>query len=165
MNSLNWLRAFNELLLPQILRGAGFQFLWTGNQYLTMSLIPQKGVQNASAMFNLILRLGAAISISTANSFLHKWQTSFYSHISQTLPIGRLKLFDTDKLNSLYGDINASLSYMNDYQSLLLLHFYGKREGFIMAFNNLNYYTMWVAIIPIILLPFIKDDSAKMKDA
>ncbi len=147
---------FNELLLPQILKGIGAQFLWIGNQYISMMWVPLKGVQNASAMFNLVLRLGAAISISVASSYLQKLKTSYYGHISQTVMEGRLKAFEKDKLNSLFSNYSSESGYLEHLNSVMLLELYGKREGLIMALNSINYFTMWVAIIPILLLPFVK---------
>ena len=61
---------FEELFWPQVLRGIGSQLLWIGNQYIAMLFVKKAGIQNAASMFNLILRLGGAVSISIANIFL-----------------------------------------------------------------------------------------------
>ena len=70
---------FNELLFSQILKGIGAQFLWIGNQYLSLSAFSVNAIYNAAAIFNLVLRLAAAVSIAFASSLLIKWKAQFSS--------------------------------------------------------------------------------------
>ena len=72
---------FNDLLFSQILKGIGAQFLWIGNQYLSLSGFSVNAIYNAAAIFNLVLRLAAAVSIAFASSLLTKWKSQFSSVI------------------------------------------------------------------------------------
>ena len=79
------LKLFDELFWPQVLRGIGSQLLWIGNQYIAMLFVKKAGIQNAASMFNLILRLGGAVSISIANIFLEKLRVMYYGGISNSI--------------------------------------------------------------------------------
>ena len=144
----------NELLFSQILKGIGAQFLWIGNQYLSLSVIRVNSIYNASAMFNLVLRLAAAISIAFASTLLIKWKTQFLSSIvdrgmgligNNSFSFGNLFLFN----NNLTSIENNNIVFL----------FYSERESLIMALNKMSYLSMWTVLIPIILMFYIKIDK------
>ncbi|MBF96502.1 MAG: Multidrug export protein EmrB [Alphaproteobacteria bacterium MarineAlpha9_Bin4] len=134
---------FNELFFSQLLKGFGAQFLWIGNQYICLASIDQKKVKNASSMFNLILRLGAAIFIALSSNTLVKWQKIFYSEISNTY--------------------NSSFFYYKneDYNMENMYSLLSEREGLIMALNNITFISMWTVLIPILLMFYVKTDNKK----
>ena len=63
---------FFDLLPSQLLKGIGTQLLFMGSQYLCFSSLKENKIPNASAMYNLIMRLTAAISISVSSNYLIK---------------------------------------------------------------------------------------------
>ncbi len=145
---------FDELFWPQVFRGIGAQLFWIGNQYLAMLWVPREGVQNAAAMFNLVLRLGGAISISMANTFLERLQIGFYGHIANSLLSSRQSLINSE--SSVLG-LERSITNLGSYNlSKIAFDGFGERESFIMALNSITYLSMWAVIIPIILLPFCR---------
>ena len=98
----------NELLFSQILKGIGDQFLWIENQYLSLSIIGVNSIYNAASIFNLVLRLAAAISIAFASILLIKWKTQFLSAIvyrgmsligNNSFSFGNLFLFNNNLIN------------------------------------------------------------------
>ena len=94
---------FDELFWPQVFRGVGFQLLWIGNQFIAMYYIPKVGIQNAASMFNLILRLGGAISIAVTNIYIDKMQIIYYGDISNTISKGsELLSGTTQKMKGLF---------------------------------------------------------------
>ena len=68
---------YSDLLYSQLLKGFGAQFLWIGNQYICLASIPLNKVKNASSMFNLILRLGAATFIALSSNIFTKLKNIF----------------------------------------------------------------------------------------
>ena len=132
----------NELFFSQILKGTGAQFLWIGNQYLSLSAVGINSIHNAAAMFNLVLRLAAAISISFASSLLIKWKTQTLSFI-----------FD-NKVNSSNNNLENNITNKD-----LLYYFYSERESLIIALNKISYISMWTILVPIILMFYIKSDK------
>ncbi len=141
---------FNELLFSQILKGIGAQFLWIGNQYLSLSAFSVNAIYNAAAIFNLVLRLAAAISIAVASSLLTKWKTKFSSAIFE---------------NGMNPRVDLSLPYFSDMniedfqENKLLFFLFSERESLIMALNKISFLSMWTAIIPIFLMFYIKTNK------
>ena len=140
----------NELLLSQILKGIGAQFLWIGNQYLSLSAFSVNAIYNAAAIFNLVLRLAAAVSIAFASSLLIKWKAQFSSIIFE---------------NGMNSRIDLNLQYFNDMnienfqENKLLFFLFSERESLIMALNKISFFSAWTAVLPIILMLYIKTNK------
>tara|TARA_B100000700_G_C15041046_1_gene855356 strand:- start:2897 stop:3520 length:624 start_codon:yes stop_codon:yes gene_type:complete len=157
---------FEELFWPQVLRGIGSQLLWIGNQYIAMLFVKKEGIQNAASMFNLILRLGGAVSISIANIFLDKLRVMYYGGISNSLINGPQIINGfKDKMDSILSSLPMLSSLDPNYRSLIAIESLGLREGFIMAINNITFFIMWFGFIPILLLPFCRTISGKPTDS
>ena len=144
----------NELLFSQILKGVGAQFLWIGNQYLSLSVVGVNAIYNAAAMFNLVLRLAAALSIAFASSLLVRWKTDFTSTIFDT------KLNSTS--NKVYFEDNPSLydnTTPNSLNNDLLFYLFSERESLIMALNKISFLSMWTTLIPVFLMYYINTNK------
>ena len=130
---------FLNLLPSQLLKGIGTQLLFMGSQYICFSSLKESKIPNASAMYNLTMRLTAAISISVSSNYLIKFKRQFFLKISdynntETLTLNAL---ENDKTNSQFLD------------NLFQLY---ERESFIMAFNKISYICFWTSAIPLFLL-------------
>ena len=141
----------NELFFSQILKGAGAQFLWIGNQYLSLSGLSNKVIHNAAAMFNLVLRLAAAISIAITSSLLIRWKIEFLSSI---LDNNKLMLNNTILEKDIFNNNFESFLNSNE-KSIFLYYFFGERESLIMALNKIAYFSTWTVLIPIFLMLYI----------
>ena len=128
-----------DLFPSQILKGIGTQLLFMGSQYICFSPLQTSMVPNASAMYNLIMRLTAAVTIAVSSTYLIKFKKQFFSKISENYNTETviLNANENDDINSKFID------------SLLLLY---ERESFIMAFNKISYISFWTSIIPLFLL-------------
>ena len=72
-----WLQArlhvdtsFESLLLPQILRGVATQMCFLSMVRLALGRLPVEQVKDGTAMFQLTMRLGAAVAVAIANAYL-----------------------------------------------------------------------------------------------
>ncbi len=72
-----WLQAhlhvdtsFESLLLPQIIRGVATQFCFLSMVRLALGRLPVEQVKDGTAMFQLTMRLGAAVAVAIANAWL-----------------------------------------------------------------------------------------------
>ena len=122
----------NNLFLSQVLKGVGTQFLWMGSQYVSLANIRSKEINNASAMFNLILRLVAAISIALSSNYLTKWKTEFFSQILENYDNKNYNLFGNQ-----FNSFNFSEGEFNKYSEFFL--YTSEREGLVMAFNKISF--------------------------
>lgn len=130
---------FLDLFPSQLLKGIGAQFLFMGSQFICFSSLNTKMINNASAMYNLIMRLTAAVSIAVSSNYFIKFQKDFFSKITEnyTNETYFLKEIAKENMNNQFSN------------KLLLL---SDRESFIMAFNKISFMSFWTAIIPVILL-------------
>ena len=109
------------------------------SQYICLSKLHTNKVPNAAAMYNLILRLTAGVSIAVSSNYFIKFKKQFFSQISENYSIETLTLnaIEKDKINSRFLD------------NLLLLY---ERESFIMAFNKISYLSFYTSLVPLVLL-------------
>ena len=96
-----------------------------GSQYVCFSQLNTKEVPNASAMYNLIMRLTAAVSIAIASNYLIKFKKQFFSKVSDN--------YNTETL--ILRDLAADETNNEFINNLVLL---ADRESFIMAFNKVS---------------------------
>ena len=130
---------FLDFFPSQLLKGIGTQLLFMGSQYICFSSLQSSSIPNASAMYNLTMRLTAAISIAISSNYLIKFKKEIYSKISENYNIDTLTLNanENNTINSKFLD------------NLLLLY---ERESFIMAFNKISYISFWTSVVPLFLL-------------
>ena len=62
--------SFESLLLPQILRGVATQLCFLSMVRLALGRLPVEQIKDGTAMFQLTMRLGAAVAVAVANAFL-----------------------------------------------------------------------------------------------
>ena len=66
--------AFDQLLLPQILRGASLMFSFVPINNIALGTLPPERLKNASGLFNLTRNLGGAVGLALINTLLnHRW--------------------------------------------------------------------------------------------
>ena len=128
-----------DFLPSQLLKGIGTQLIFMGSQYICLSKLHTNKVPNAAAMYNLILRLTAGVSIAVSSNYFIKFKKQFFSQISKNYSIETLTLnaIEKDQIDS---------KFLNN---LLLLY---ERESFIMAFNKISYLSFYTSLVPLILL-------------
>jgi MFS transporter, DHA2 family, multidrug resistance protein len=79
---------FNDLILPQALRGAGIMFCILPSTRLALEGWPEVGVPDASAMFNLMRNLGGAIGIALVDTVAEQRTPTHVTHIINRLQAG-----------------------------------------------------------------------------
>ncbi len=128
----------------QFLKGIGTQLLFIGSQYICFSSLDTNRVPNASAMYNLIMRLTAAISIAISSNYLIKFKKQIFSSIT-----------DYNNNKTIIQSVIENDKIQNNFLDNLMLLY--ERESFIMAFNKISYISSWTSIIPLLLLFFLKN--------
>ena len=123
----------------QLLKGIGTQLLFMGSQFICFSSLQTSKVPNAAAMYNLTMRLTAAVSIAIANNYFIKFKKQIFSQISDYNNTETLNLNarENDNINSKF------------IENLMLLY---ERESFIIAFNKISFISFWTSAIPLLLL-------------
>ena len=115
-----------------------FNYL-NNSQFICFNGLNTTKVPNASAMYNLTMRLTAAVSIAISSNYFIKFKKQIFYEISDNYNIQILTLsaLEKDNINSKFLD------------NLIFLY---ERESFIMAFNKISFISFWTSIIPLLLL-------------
>jgi len=79
---------FNDLILPQVLRGAGIMFCILPSTRLALEGWPESGIPDASALFNLMRNLGGAIGIALVDTLGEQRTPLHVTHIIDKLQAG-----------------------------------------------------------------------------
>lgn len=75
--------SFNELILPQIVRGAALMFCMLPVTNLALGTLPPEKIKNASGLYNLMRNLGGAIGMAAINTLLDKRIDYHFSLLSE----------------------------------------------------------------------------------
>jgi len=140
-----------EFYFSQVLKGIGAQFLWIGNQYLSLANFSNNAIYNAAAVFNLVLRLAAAVSISFTSTLLVRWKTQYLWFLFENK---NPSITEFQNMNNNSEITTTHIEYINKKDYLFTL--YSERESLIMAINKISFISMWAVLIPIFLMLYIK---------
>ena len=141
---------FLDFFPSQMLKGIGTQLLFMGSQYICFSTLKTEKVPNASAMYNLTMRLTAAVSIAISSNYFIKFKKQFYSLISD---YNNIEILNPNAIE----ENNISNNFLD---SLMLIY---ERESFIMAFNKISFISFWASVFPILLLLILKNKNYNIK--
>ena len=125
---------FAEWALPQVLRGMGAPLAYFTMLDLSMSALPVSEVKHGSALFNLIMRLGAAVGLAIANTLLVARADLHYARIAESMslpPGGGWQI-----LGLVSGLLAGTLSPEVHADAVGYLTQIAQREALIMAFND-----------------------------
>jgi DHA2 family multidrug resistance protein len=74
---------FNELLIPQILRGVSLMLCMVPINNVALGTLPPDKLKNASGLFNLTRNLGGAVGLALINTVLIDRNTFHYERLSE----------------------------------------------------------------------------------
>jgi DHA2 family multidrug resistance protein len=86
---------FNELLLPQILRGIGMMFAMVPTNNIALGTLPPDRVKNASGLFNLMRNLGGALGLAIINEALNDRTDLHISRLQDRVTWGNATAVET----------------------------------------------------------------------
>ncbi len=84
-NAWGW----QQLLLPQVLRGLGQQFSVAPVVTMALGSLPQSRLRSASGLFNLMRNLGGAIGIAVVSTMLNDRLNLHYLRLNERVTDGR----------------------------------------------------------------------------
>ncbi|OCK53755.1 DHA2 family efflux MFS transporter permease subunit [Bradyrhizobium sp. LMTR 3] len=86
---------FYELLLPQILRGAGLMLVIVPTNTIALGTLAPERVKNASGLFNLTRNLGGAVGLAVINQVLNERTDLHISRLHDRVTWGNAAAVDT----------------------------------------------------------------------
>jgi DHA2 family multidrug resistance protein len=145
---------FDELILPQFIRGFSLMFCFVPINDLTLGTLGKDKVQDASGLYNLMRNLGGAFGLAIINS-----------NITNSIVINRDILSSNISSTSQMADNSLGFfeymigSHLRDPQigSIEILNNFILRDSFIIAINNMFSYLAVIFFLSMILIFFTKN--------
>ena len=152
--NLNEDTAFYELLLPQVLRGFAGQLCFLPMIGLAIGLLPAEQVKNATGLFQLTMRLGGAVGVAVANSYLVIRSQVNYAQIRDMIAIGGpLDAITVDRFSSLFAPL-AGAGPGGGQAGLDMLVRLSERDAVTHAFNEITTVVAIAIAMLTVFLPF-----------
>ncbi len=86
---------FNELLIPQILRGVSLMLIMIPVTNTALGTTPPQKLKNASGLFNLTRNLGGAVGLALINTLLNKRLDLHLARLHEQVAWGRITAEET----------------------------------------------------------------------
>ena len=158
---LNFDTGFVELLLPQFLRGAATQMCFLSMVGLAVGSLPEFQVKAGTALFQLTMRLGAAVSVTIANNYLFIRTRHHYHNIRESVAVGdpiaaeTLGILETSGSRMLGESPWALVASVQRYAAI------GEREAMILAFNEVTTVVALCIAVTLIFMPLVRGPTQK----
>jgi MFS transporter, DHA2 family, multidrug resistance protein len=123
---------FNELLLPQILRGIGMMLAMVPTNNIALGTLPPDRVKNASGLFNLTRNLGGAVGLAIINQVLNDRTDLHIARLHERVTWGNATAIDTLNLftQRLQGMGDAALMAMKQLSQIV------HRQAVVMGYGD-----------------------------
>jgi MFS transporter, DHA2 family, multidrug resistance protein len=150
---------WQQLLLPQALRGIGQQFAVPPIVTMALGSLPQSRLKSASGLFNLMRNLGGAIGIAVSATMLNDRLNFHYLRLNESVTVGRPEVESvlteqTAHWSSVAGDVlNTTQSGLANLHALVL------REALVLTYSDTFYVLSLCFIVAIASLVFSKPFS------
>ena len=127
---------WQQLLLPQALRGIGQQFAVPPIVTMALGSLPQSRLKSASGLFNLMRNLGGAIGIAVSATMLNDRLNFHYLRLNESVTVGRPQVESILSEQSAHWTAVAG-DVLNTTQSgLATLHSLVLREALVLTYSD-----------------------------
>ncbi|CAE6906418.1 Colistin resistance protein EmrB [Paraburkholderia nemoris] len=158
---------WQQLLLPQALRGIGQQFSIAPIVTMALGALPASRLKSASGLFNLMRNLGGAIGIAVSATMLNDRLNFHYLRLNESVTTGQPQVEEilsqqTQHFAAVAGDaLNVTQTGIAALQHLVL------REALTMTFSDTFYVLSLCFVVALASIPFSKpfSNSAPPPDA
>lgn len=142
---------FNELLVPQVLRGIGMMFAMVPTNNIALGTLPPDRVKNASGLFNFTRNLGGAVGLALISQVLNQRTDLHIVRLQEGATWGNV--LATETINSLtqrfLGTADASLMALKQFAQIV------HRQAVVMsygdAFSLLTLFCVGLSLMVILL--------------
>tara|TARA_B100000614_G_scaffold248808_1_gene257130 strand:+ start:49 stop:1647 length:1599 start_codon:yes stop_codon:yes gene_type:complete len=147
---------FEELFVPQMIRGLAAQMVFLPLVNLALGRLPASRVRNGSGLFNLTQRLGAAIGIAVASAMLQVRAEHHYARLMEVLPRGDIAVQPISrKLHILFESRFGDSPTLDRVVTQFMIQT-TQREALILAFNDVMLAIAVLIAASIMVLPAIR---------
>ena len=145
---------FDELLLPQAIRGVGIMFCMIPVNILSLGTLPRDKLKNASGLFNFMRNLGGAFGLAWIGTAVSNRFDLHFTRLGEYLNPGRGIVQST--LSGLSDHFTDLVAVDPDLAAMKTLSRIVNREASIMAFNDMHLMMAGVFILGLFLMPLVR---------
>jgi len=148
--------AFNELFVPQMIRGISLMLCFLPLTAITLGTLPSDQIPNASSLYNLMRSLGGAIGISFISALIEMRNSYNTMIVSANLTLDRYPV--VEQLNGAkvmlepYHTDRALINKM----SLAMFNQKVQEQVLIMTFNDIFFYLGVYLLACLVLVPLAR---------
>jgi DHA2 family multidrug resistance protein len=152
---------FNELLVPQILRGCSLMLCMVPINNLALGTLPPQQLKNASGLYNLTRNLGGAVGLALINTFLNSRTDLHIARLHEAVAAGRQvaeeNLAMLTQRFADYGDAAESMA-------LALMNQRAHKQALVMAFGDIFLALTFVFATLVVLALFMRKPGQAAPD-
>jgi DHA2 family multidrug resistance protein len=147
---------FVQLLLPQVLRGFATQLCFLSMVGLAIGLLPVEQVKNGTSLFQLTMRLGAAVAVAIANSYLVIRSEVHFHEFREQLAVGHA--YSGDMFGVFGGALGPRLgdSPETATASIQAMIRMVERDSMIQAFNEITIVFAVFIAASLVFMPLVR---------
>ncbi len=151
---------FNELLVPQVVRGVALMFCYLPANLIALGGVPQNKLKNAAGLYNLTRDLGGAIALATIgtvlNARLHFHWNRLIEEINPARPVVQHFLdAQTNRLDGLVAGDPA-------HAAARLLANLVQREALVLTYNDAILLLGGVFLAALFLMPLVRSPRSAL---
>src|SRR5438477_5490957 len=142
---------FYELVLPQVLRGAGMMLAMVPTNTIALGTLPPDRVKNASGLFNLTRNLGGALGLAVINQVLNERTDLHIARLQERVTWGNATATETLNMftQRLQGMGDAALMAMKQLSQIV--HRQAVVMGYGDAFFMLTFFYFGLSVLVLML--------------
>jgi DHA2 family multidrug resistance protein len=148
-----------DILLPQMVQGAGFSMMFVALSTATLAAVPRDKMTNATGLYNVVRNLGGSLGTVVIATLFERYQVVAHSALQANVSIGNP--LAQQRLQMIQGGLSSKLGYLSNNTALGLLDGGIQRQATMLAFDKAF---ATIALLFFIGLPFVfllKEPSMK----
>lgn len=158
---------WQQLLLPQALRGIGQQFAVPPIVTMALGSLPSSRLKSASGLFNLMRNLGGAIGIAVSATMLNDRLNFHYLRLNESVTTGRpnIESILSRQMAHMYSVAGDTLNAVQS--GLANLHALALREALVLTYSDTFYVLSLCFLVAVVSVFFSQpiSNSAPPPDA
>jgi DHA2 family multidrug resistance protein len=144
---------FQELLVPQILRGVGIMMCMVPVNNLALGTLTPDRLKNAAGLYNLTRNLGGAVGLALINTLLNHRFDLHLQRLHEQVRWGGTaaqETLDTLTLGLSRLGSDAGLAALRKMSGIV------RQQAFVMSMGDVFYALTWLFLLLILLTPFMQ---------
>jgi MFS transporter, DHA2 family, multidrug resistance protein len=144
---------FNELLVPQILRGVCLMLIMIPITTTALGTLPPQQIKNASGLFNLTRNLGGAVGLAVINTLINKRLDLHLARLHEQVACGSTAAEETlSRLTGLMARFGSDAQAAATKQLSLMV----RKEAFVMSIADVFFVLTIMFVLIAFMVPIMR---------